>query len=256
MNVIRVWWDDAADGATNMAADECLAEEAVAQNCLCLRLYGWQTPTVSLGAFQRCDDVRGGAGLTALALVRRPSGGGAIVHGSDLTYAAAVPKRHAWGATPQTLYDALHAAMVDVLRGRGLVARLCREATADGDAAPFLCFDRRSPGDVVVDVPGGDAKVMGSAQRRLAAAVMQHGSLLIERNAAVTGAAAHPGLVNLVPGAAPGGVRPLASDWLGTVAATLAAEIRVQAAPFLESHTAAVADARRRFSDQAWTRRR
>lgn len=256
MNRIHVWWDGPADGATNMAADECLAEAAVARECLCLRLYGWTTPTVSLGAFQRFADAEHCEGIAALPVVRRPSGGGAIVHGSDLTYAAAVPKRHAWGATAQTLYDALHAAMVDVLRERGVAARLCRSATTDGDTAAFLCFDRRSPGDVVLDVADGDVKLMGSAQRRLAAAVLQHGSLLLDRNAAATGRAAHAGLGDLAPRAAVGGGRPLATAWLDKVAATLAAEIHLQSPSFPHSHAAAVANARRRFDDQAWTCRR
>lgn len=256
MNTLCVWWDEAADGATNMAADECLAEEAARRDCLCLRLYGWETATVSLGAFQRLAEAQACVDIAALPVVRRPSGGGAIIHGSDLTYAAAVPKRHAWGAAPQTLYDALHGAMVDVLRRRGIAARLCRTATADGDAAPLLCFDRRSPGDVVVDAADRELKVMGSAQRRLAAAVLQHGSLLLARNPTVAAGAAHAGVADLVPAAAAGGPRSLAGDWLEAVAAALGATIDLQPGPFVAAEGAAVARARRRFADAAWTGRR
>lgn len=256
MNSVCVWWDDAADGATNMAADECLADAALDRGCLCLRIYGWTVPTVSLGAFQRIEHARATRGIESLPLVRRPSGGGAIIHGSDLTYAAAVPKRHPWGAAAQILYDALHAAMVAVLRERGVAARLCAAVGIDGEAAPFLCFDRRSPGDVVVGAEPAGVKLMGSAQRRLAAAVLQHGSLLLETNPAVTGGAAHAGLENLVPGAVAGGSRRLASAWLDRVAAALGAEIDVQPVPFTASQSAAVDHVRRRFAADAWTCRR
>lgn len=256
MNSVYVWWDDAADGATNMAADECLADAATDGDCLCMRFYGWTSPTVSLGAFQRIEEARSMRGIAALPVVRRPSGGGAIIHGSDLTYAAAVPKRHAWGATAQILYDALHAAMVAVLRERGVDARLCAVAGDDGEAAPFLCFDRRAPGDVVVGADLAGVKLMGSAQRRLAAAVLQHGSLLIGRNPAVAGDAAHAGLENLVPGAAADGSRRLATAWLERVAVALGAKIEVQAVSFTTARSAAVAGVRQRFADDAWTCRR
>jgi hypothetical protein len=57
--VLPVWWDAAADGPTNMAADERLAEEAERRGGLVIRLYSWDQPTVSLGGFQRLDDARG-----------------------------------------------------------------------------------------------------------------------------------------------------------------------------------------------------
>ena len=217
---LHVWWDEPADGPCNMAADELLAAEAFDRGTICMRIYGWQPVTVSLGGFQRGVEARAERSIAGVAIVRRPSGGGAIVHGSDLTYAAAVPKTHPWGGRPQLLYDALHEAMRQSLGALGVEAALWRPAEtvvapAAGDR--FFCFDRRSSGDLVVGGPGAadglGHKVMGSAQRRLAATVLQHGSLLVRRNLDVAPAASHPGLDDLIGGGFPvAAVRPLVTE--------------------------------------------
>jgi lipoate-protein ligase A len=123
VSTLTIWWDTAADGPTNMAADECLAAEAERRGSLVLRFYGWSDTTISLGGFQKIGDARQVEAIRGVPLVRRPSGGGAIVHGSDLTYAAAVPKSHPWGASPQVFYDALHGARVEVLAELGIHSR-------------------------------------------------------------------------------------------------------------------------------------
>ncbi|MFM7109176.1 MAG: biotin/lipoate A/B protein ligase family protein [Planctomycetaceae bacterium] len=223
MTTIPVWWDGPADGPANMAADECLADEAVAAGGPVVRLYGWTATTVSLGAFQPVAAARAEPAIAGAALVRRPSGGGAIVHGSDLTYAAAVPRTHPLAGRPQALYTAFHAALVEVLAGLGVAARMCAagEPAARGGPDAFFCFDRRAEGDVVVRGSGpaaGDAKILGSAQRRLAAAVVQHGSLLLRRAEGVGEAARHPGLFDLHAEAAAVGPDALARRWLEAVA--------------------------------------
>ena len=93
--------DGDADGLTNMAADEALAAEAVRRGGPVARFYGWREPTLSLGAFQ---PVAGARAITVDAVVRRPSGGGAILHGTDLTYAAAIPR------TPESESDGAGAS--------------------------------------------------------------------------------------------------------------------------------------------------
>jgi len=263
---LTVWWDDPADGPTNMAADECLAAEAERRGCLLVRVYGWSDTTVSLGAFQRLADAREIPVLAGMPLVRRPSGGGAIVHGGDLTYAAAVPRSHPWGGAPQTLYDALHEAMAEVLAGHGLAARPwaagdpAPPAAADG-AEPFFCFDRRSPGDLIVAVDGAAAafppKVMGSAPRRLATVVLQHGTLLVRHGPEVAGAARHPSLADLHP-ASRGTItaRSLAAEWLARVASRLGGRLVDQQVTFSQACGAELADRAARFRDDRWLARR
>lgn len=255
-----VWWDDPADACTNMAADELLAAEAERSGGLVVRVYGWLPASVSLGAFQEIAAARGLAAIAGVPLVRRPSGGGALVHGTDLTYAAAVPRNHAWSRTPHDLYDAFHAALVEELRGRGVAARRHEPGDRDTDRSErFLCFDRRSAGDVVVAVPGGtattdDPKLMGSAQRRLQAAILQHGSLLLRANPAVGPAARHAGLLDIHPAACPD-IRAFAMAWLDRVARACEAAAR-PAGGFLAGREPEVAAAAARFRDARWLGRR
>lgn len=259
---LHVWWDEPAAGPRNMAADELLAAEALARNTICVRLYGWKPASVSLGGFQRGADAKAEPSIAGVPLVRRPSGGGAIVHGTDLTYAAAVPKTHPCGGRPQLLYDALHEAMCRALRQFGVEAALWRPPEPNAAPAgeePFFCFDRRSSGDVVIWGSGSAAgrghKVMGSAQRRLAATVLQHGSLLLRRNVDVPTAASHPGLDDLADARFPAAaVRPLVTAWLATVAATLGVEVAEEAVSFQDEEIVSVKA--RGFASEQWTWRR
>jgi lipoyl(octanoyl) transferase len=259
--VLPVWWDGPADGPTNMAADELLAVEAEHQGSPVVRVYAWAEPTVSLGAFQPLAEAAACAAIAGLPIVRRPSGGGAIIHGTDLTYAVAVPRTHAWGGTPQVLYDVMHEAMAATLRDIGIAARLHVPSSADPPADAFLCFRRRSPGDLVAALPGrspraDDPKVMGSAQRRLGTAVIQHGSLLLAANPSVGPDARVGGLGEVAPAERPWGPREIAQSWLDRVATVLGAALEHRPRPFTESSPATLAERRRRFTETAWTARR
>ena len=259
---LHVWWDEPADGPCNMAADELLAAEALERGTICMRIYGWHPATVSLGGFQRGADARAEPSIAGVPLVRRPSGGGAIVHGSDLTYAAAVPKTHPWGGRPQLLYDALHEAMRRVLGEFGVEATLWRPSgppasPVSGEA--FFCFDRRSSGDLVMlghkSADGRGHKVMGSAQRRLAATVLQHGSLLLRRNSDVPLAASHPGLDDLAEGGFSAAlIRPLVAAWIAAVAAPLGIEVVEESGRFKDEDV--VRGKSHEFASDRWTWRR
>ena len=257
-NRLVAWWDEPAAGHVNMAADEVLAAEAVRLGRPLVRFYGWSTTTFSLGAFQRLADARVAEAVAGLPFVRRPSGGGGIVHGSDLTYAAAVPRDHPWGGEPQVLYDAFHEALAAVLTARGITARLHPGRTAAaGDDSRLFCFDRRARGDLVVAGPSTDGhKILGSAQRRLKAAVLQHGTLLLETPRHVAATAAHPGLFDLHPATAAAGVRDLASTWLDRVAEAAGLRGEIAAEEFRPLHAAAITAAAARFADPAWLERR
>lgn len=243
-----------------MAADEVLAAEAAEAGRPLVRLYGWAEPTVSLGGFQRLADARACEPLAALALIRRPSGGGAIVHGSDLTYAVAVPREHRWGHDPQVLYDAFHEALVEELRSRGVdAARHPGRDRAAGDDQRLLCFDRRAHGDVVIASPaaaGDGHKILGSAQRRLQGAVLQHGSFLLRSPARVPDAARHPGLVELHAPAAGWDLPNLVQAWLSRVADAAGGPLEIRAEPFLDARADAIASRAARFRDPAWLNRR
>lgn len=141
---------------------------------------------MSLGYFQKFADFEGFGPTQGLPVVRRATGGGAIVHHYDWTYSIAMPAAEvgaaAHGASTR-LYDCVHQAVVDWLGTFGIKAQLwskelANEASCLTSGCSFLCFERRHAGDVVVN----SSKVMGSAQRRLAGAVLQHGSLLLSNS--------------------------------------------------------------------------
>ena len=190
----RLLVDPPAPGPWNMALDEVLWQEAAERGRCTWRFYGWSEPTLSLGYFQPYDDrCRHRASSTA-AIVRRISGGGAILHDAELTYSFVLPANHPLAARRLLLYRAVHTALVEALAEFDAIAVLCdgegpssvskspdsgfAERSSPNEQQPFLCFQRRSEGDVLL----GAAKIAGSAQRRSRGAVLQHGSVLLRRS--------------------------------------------------------------------------
>ena len=162
-------------GAWNMAVDEMLLERAQDQAAACLRFYSWSAPTLSLGYFQSYADRQEHPASLPCAAVRRLTGGGAILHDAELTYSIVLPGSHPLAAHRDELYQVVHGCLIEALGRLGVAARICQPADkTETSREPFLCFQRRAPGDVLV----GRNKVCGSAQRRRKGAVLQHGSLL------------------------------------------------------------------------------
>ncbi|MEX2093810.1 MAG: hypothetical protein WD971_14085 [Pirellulales bacterium] len=201
MESCRLIVDPPAPGAWNMAVDEALLAAAIDGDFATLRLYQWIEPTLSLGYFQHLDDRQQHSASIGCAIVRRQSGGGAILHDRELTYSLTLPPGHPLTRDATALYTAVHNAFIALLAPRlesaqeskwrlalnGKVSRL------DQSDEPFLCFQRRACGDLLLvahddlvkPAPGLPAyKILGSAQRRHRGAILQHGSLLIARSPA------------------------------------------------------------------------
>ncbi len=227
-----------------MAVDEWLMEWSGTTGGCGWRLYGWQEPTLSLGYFQAYEDRRKHPASLDCPAVRRPSGGGAIVHDAELTYSVVVPRGHPLALRRRVLYDAVHATLVEVLGRRGIAACLCGGSgrTRLG-RQPFLCFLRRAPADVLV----GSAKIAGSAQRRSAGAVLQHGSVLLARSPA---APELGGLNDLAKG--PILQRELAEPWLEALGARLG--LAWQDRPLSPCERRGVAElVAAKYATEAWT---
>jgi lipoate-protein ligase A len=183
--------DRAAAGAWNMAVDEALVESATSRNQVTLRFYGWSEPTLSLGYFQAHAEREAHAASLACPLVRRSTGGGAIVHDRELTYSFTAPLGDRFSSSATELYSLLHGTLIEALADWNFAARFCGGPQAKHDAAePFLCFQRRTEFDVLV----GETKIAGSAQRRRRGAILQHGSVLL---AASASAPEIPGLAEI-----------------------------------------------------------
>ncbi len=196
---LRVIVDPPLPGAVNMGRDEgLLAGVGAGAVPPTLRFYQWDPPTISLGYFQRfADYVALPAPAGELAVVRRPTGGGAILHDRELTYSLTVPLAHPLLADgPNRLYELAHAALIEVLGGPASPAQPCGVSDDSGAAkGPFFCFARRHKLDVVV----GADKLAGSAQRRTRQAVLQHGSIVLERRFEQQPAAAVHTLTPIAP---------------------------------------------------------
>jgi len=188
-------------GRFNMAMDEALLEFGAERSCCVVRIYEWAEPTVTLGYFQgstsastrpaSVDSLRG------LPVVRRLSGGGAILHDRELTYSCVVPASHPVRHDPSELYTLVHEQLIRLLAECNVPATLrCdfkvrsdaeqRQAVVGDSAAaePFLCFLRSNPNDIV---HASGAKIVGSAQRRRKGVILQHGSLLLAESVAAKG---------------------------------------------------------------------
>ncbi|HBO42915.1 MAG TPA: lipoate--protein ligase family protein [Planctomycetaceae bacterium] len=174
--------DPPASGDWNMAVDEALLESFADQDVCCWRFYGWREPTLSLGYFQTHDDRRRHPASLTCPIVRRASGGGAIVHDVELTYSLIAPAGTPLASQRERLYRMVHETLIETLALLGVpgASLFGHETLVHPEGSPFLCFERRSPGDVVY----GDAKIAGSAQRRRRDAVLQHGSVLLGRSTA------------------------------------------------------------------------
>lgn len=162
-----------AEGAWNMAADETLLE-AAKTGIASLRFYVWPQPTLSLGYFQHSAASRGYPRLGELPWVRRSSGGAALIHHHEVTYALAVPAGTPWQKSGESWLKSMHVVIIDGLSSFGVTVRMCgdHEEKKLGDV---LCFLHQTPGDLLI----GGAKVVGSAQRKQRGALMQHGSILL-----------------------------------------------------------------------------
>jgi len=169
------WW--------NMALDRWLLRRCEAGESLpVLRLYGWDRPTVTLGRHQdpAADRIDlGRCRRLGVSVVRRPTGGRAVYHGGGLTYTVVAPIPGEAGTVAGS-YRWVATGLLEALRGLGLpVAELGRHRGADA-ALRAACYAAPSAGEVAL----GGRKWIGSAQRRLRRAFLQHGSIPLSDDSA------------------------------------------------------------------------
>jgi lipoyl(octanoyl) transferase len=168
------------DGATNMATDTALAEALAAGTAApTLRLYGWSPWAISLGYNQREEEIdTARCRAEGIDVVRRPTGGRAILHAEELTYCVVMP---AGRRSILEVYNEISRALVRGLGLFGVEATLQRsqpnfpEHYRSSSAIP--CFTASARYEIEWD----GRKLVGSAQRRVSGAtqvVLQHGSIL------------------------------------------------------------------------------
>ena len=171
--------DEPTTGAWNMAVDDALLETPLTPGTAVLRLYRWSPACLSLGYFQSVQQRLSHLDSRELECVRRTSGGGAILHDQELPYSFLFSSDGLNATQIHALYDVFHDSLIRVLREMGIQATKCQNPTViPAKEKPFLCFLRRSAGDVLLD----DYKIVGSAQRRSREQVLQHGSILLQQS--------------------------------------------------------------------------
>jgi len=261
-NVCHLLVDPPAEGAWNMAVDEALLDTVAETGMPTLRFYQWKRPTLSLGYFQRHEDRKAHAASLDADIVRRLSGGGAIVHDRELTYSLVLPIGHRLVANTQALYQAIHQAIMGVVSDLLLNSEtnwqpmLCANPLEmASDTEPFLCFSRRSTGDVLL-ASGGDMsdteshKIVGSAQRRRRGAILQHGSILLSRSDTA------PELAGLCDLAGISLSAERAMKCLQPAFAT-ALDVQLESTGFSDSMTACAQDILvQRYGNSSWLKRR
>ncbi|MBN1884076.1 MAG: lipoate--protein ligase family protein, partial [Candidatus Krumholzibacteriota bacterium] len=173
--------DDALPGAENMARDEYLLSRAESGGgAPALRLYSFSPPALTVGFHQDpfrvldIDAVR----ADGVDVVRRITGGRALLHAGELTYCVTAPLDDpALGGGLQETFLGISGAIVDALRLLGVEAELASGRSYGrerGTASPCLVSASRH------EIAVRGRKIVGSAQRRTRRALLQHGSILLD----------------------------------------------------------------------------
>jgi lipoate-protein ligase A len=163
-----ILWQDIVprDGPENMAIDEWLWLHGPGP---VLRVYQWQSSWMSLGYFSQSDDVPAGR-----KFVRRPTGGGVVLHGEDWAYTLMVPRGEALADMPGAeSYRVIHQCLMHVLREEGVDCHLLERAS--GSHSHF-CFVNAVVHDLI-DAEG--AKLAGAGQRRGKTGLLHQGSVQV-----------------------------------------------------------------------------
>jgi lipoate-protein ligase A len=168
------------EAAMNMAIDEAmLLRHEAGETPPTLRVYGWQLPTLSLGYAQHTATVVNldACRRNGVHIVRRPTGGRAVLHDDEVTYSVVMPLTLADGSPTLTEhYRRIGLALSAALRQLGLPVRLARPqrlvTTRQTPASP-ACFAALSRYELSVD----GKKLVGSAQKRAQRTLLQHGSI-------------------------------------------------------------------------------
>jgi lipoate-protein ligase A len=175
----RLIVDAPHDGAWNMAVDEALAEAVdTGASEPVLRLYRWSPPCLSLGFSQPYEAADAAfCAARGVDVVRRPTGGRAVLHHLELTYSVVAPLgQRPFSQDLQRAYQTICAALVTGLRHLGVPAGVSG-VPEGGHISPIEvipCFIGPAAGEVVAE----GRKLVGSAMRRVGNSILQHGSIL------------------------------------------------------------------------------
>ena len=176
MNTWRFLDSGPSTAVMNMAIDQALLTTHANGGCLpTLRTYQWAPPAISLGYFQR----RHGLNLAAcremgIDVIRRPTGGRAVLHFGDLTYSIVAGTNDGIPPSVTAAYQLLCEGLLSAFRILGFKAQMRNPV---GKSPPSdNCFLTSTAGDLIYE----EKKFVGSAQTWKKSSVLQHGSIILE----------------------------------------------------------------------------
>lgn len=182
MQFIRIITHEVNHAFFNMAVDEAISE-AVRQKLSppTLRLYQWSRPSLSIGHFQKISDVDTDyCDKMDYPVVRRLTGGRAILHDTELTYSfSALTCSPPFSTSLHENYSVISNAILLGLRSCGIKANISFEKKRNSGRRNPACFKAVSYGEITIS----GKKVIGSAQKRYRNGFMQHGSILLDFDA-------------------------------------------------------------------------
>jgi lipoyl(octanoyl) transferase len=163
-------------GAENMARDAGLMDRARETGEAVFSVYSWERPTLSLGRNQTSSGRYDLAQIRARSIdvVRRPTGGRALLHWHEVTYSVTAPIADT--DSLKRSYERINRILLDGLSRIGVGASESPGGTPTLSPGELPCFAAPAQGELIVN----GAKLVGSAQYREAGALLQHGSILIE----------------------------------------------------------------------------
>ena len=159
-----------------MARDVGLMRRARETGESVFSIYGWAQPTLSFGRNQPavgCYDLEHMHSL-GIDVVRRPTGGRALLHNREVTYSVTAPV--VAGIALRESYERINSILLAALQRLGVGASVADRASPVTPLSTLPCFATPSRGELIA----GGGKLVGSAQWRDAGALLQHGSILID----------------------------------------------------------------------------
>ena len=161
-----------------MALDHALMARARRGGEAVLRVYEWSSPVLSLGRSQQARGVYADDELARrdIAVVRRPTGGRALLHHREVTYSLTAPASA--GEPLGVMYRRMNALLLEALSALGVAGVLAWPGSRGQPPTAMPCFAEPSGGEIVVN----GRKLVGSAQWRDGGALLQHGSILVEND--------------------------------------------------------------------------